>query len=63
MLATQSKLTLNNGVELHALGFGVFDFALCGEDIAAIDALDTGLRGGPNQDEVDFLTFNRPIPE
>jgi diketogulonate reductase-like aldo/keto reductase len=41
----------------------VFDFALTAEEIAAIDALDTGVRGGPNQDEVDFLTLDRPIPE
>jgi 2,5-diketo-D-gluconate reductase A len=43
---------------LHA-----FDFALTREEIAAIDALDTSERGGPNQDEIDFRTFNRPIPE
>ena len=41
----------------------VFDFALTPDDIAAINALDTGVRGGPNQDEVDFRTFDRPIPE
>jgi diketogulonate reductase-like aldo/keto reductase len=41
----------------------VFGFSLSAEEIAAIDALDTGVRGGPNQDEVDFRTFNRPIPE
>ena len=41
----------------------VFDFSLSAEEIAAIDALDTGVRGGPNQDELDFRTFDRPIPE
>jgi len=41
----------------------VFGFSLSAEEIAAIDALDTGVRGGPNQDELDFRTFNRPIPE
>ena len=46
-----------------AENFNVFDFALTPDEIAAIDALDTGVRGGPNQDEVDFLTLNRPIPE
>ena len=49
--------------ERVAENFGVFDFALNPDEIAAIDALDTGVRGGPNQDEVDFLTFNRVIPE
>jgi 2,5-diketo-D-gluconate reductase A len=46
-----------------AENFGVFDFALSPEELAAIDALDTGLRGGPNQDEIDFLTLDRPISE
>jgi 2,5-diketo-D-gluconate reductase A len=41
----------------------VFDFALPQDEVAAIDALDTGVRGGPNQDELDFRTFDRPIPE
>ena len=41
----------------------VFGFSLSPDEIAAIDALDTGVRGGPNQDELDFRTFNRPIPE
>jgi diketogulonate reductase-like aldo/keto reductase len=34
--------------------FDVFDFSLTGEDIAAIDALDTGQRAGGNPE-----TFNR----
>jgi diketogulonate reductase-like aldo/keto reductase len=41
----------------------VFGFSLSPDEIATIDALDTGVRGGPNQDELDFRTFNRPIPE
>jgi len=41
----------------------VFDFSLSPEEIAAIDALDTGVRGGPNQDALDFRTFDRTIPE
>ena len=41
----------------------VFDFALTADEIGAIDALDTGVRGGPNQDALDFRTFGRTIPE
>jgi diketogulonate reductase-like aldo/keto reductase len=41
----------------------VFGFSLSTDEIATINALDTGVRGGPNQDELDFRTFNRPIPE
>jgi len=41
----------------------VFDFELTPEEVASIDALDIGVRGGPNQDEIDFLSWNRTIPE
>jgi 2,5-diketo-D-gluconate reductase A len=40
-----------------------FDFALTGKELAEIDGLDTGVRGGPNQDEIDFRALDRPIPE
>ena len=46
-----------------AQNLDVFDFTLSADDIAAIDALDTGVRGGPNPDEVDFRTFGFTIPE
>jgi 2,5-diketo-D-gluconate reductase A len=46
-----------------AQNLDVFDFALAADDIAAIDRLDTGVRGGPNQDEVAFRTFDRTIPD
>lgn len=41
----------------------VFDFALTGEQLAAIDALDTGKRGGPEPDAVTLAAFGMPIPE
>jgi 2,5-diketo-D-gluconate reductase A len=49
--------------ERIAENLAVFDFELAPEEIASIDALDTGVRGGPNQDEIDFLSWNRTIPE
>jgi 2,5-diketo-D-gluconate reductase A len=49
--------------ERIAENLDVFDFGLTADDIAAIDALDTGVRGGPNQDAVDFRSFDRTIPE
>ena len=42
--------------------FDVFDFQLSGGDVAAIDALDTGVRGGPEPDQITLETFGRPIP-
>jgi len=41
----------------------VFDFALTAEDLAAIDALDTGVRGGPTPEVVDRMRFSRSIPD
>ncbi len=49
--------------ERIAENLDVFDFSLTSDELAAIDALDTGIRGGPDQDAVDFRTFDRPIPE
>ena len=38
-------------------------FALTGEQLAAIDALDTGRRGGPEPADITLATFGMPIPE
>lgn len=46
-----------------AENFAIFDFALTGEQLAAIDALDTGVRGGPEPDSITLETYGRPIPE
>lgn len=40
-----------------AENFNIFDFSLSAEDIAAIDALDTGRRSGPNPELVHAATF------
>jgi diketogulonate reductase-like aldo/keto reductase len=41
----------------------VFDFSLSPDELAAIDALDTGQRGGPEPEAITLETFGRPIPE
>jgi diketogulonate reductase-like aldo/keto reductase len=41
----------------------VFDFELGDDELAAIDALDTGIRGGPEPDAITLEAFGRPIPE
>ena len=46
-----------------AENFDVFDFELSREQIAAIDALDTGVRGGPDPDSITIETYGKEIPE
>ena len=41
----------------------VFDFELSADQMAAIDGLDTGRRGGPEPDAITLETFGRDIPE
>ncbi|SBN61565.1 Aldo/keto reductase [Curtobacterium sp. 9128] len=46
-----------------AENFDVFDFALSDEELASLDALDTGKRNGPDPDGTDTSRFERVIPE
>src|SRR4051794_36078011 len=46
-----------------AENFDVFDFELTDQQLAAIDALDTGKRGGPEPEAITLATFGMPIPE
>jgi diketogulonate reductase-like aldo/keto reductase len=41
----------------------VFDFDLTADELAAIDGLDTGQRGGPEPEAITLEAFGRPIPE
>jgi len=49
--------------ERIAENFDVFDFELTPDELASIDALDTGVRGGPEPAEVTLEAFGRPIPD
>ena len=46
-----------------AENFDVFDFALTPSEIAAIDALDTGVRGGPDPDSLNLESHGFVIPD
>jgi diketogulonate reductase-like aldo/keto reductase len=46
-----------------AENFDIFDFSLTPEEVAAIDALDTGVRGGPDPEQVNPQMFNFSIPD
>ena len=49
--------------ERIAENFDIFDIELTTDDIAAIDALDTGVRGGPDPDVVDTKLFTWKIAD
>jgi diketogulonate reductase-like aldo/keto reductase len=46
-----------------AENFDVFDFDLSDQQLATIDALDTGIRGGPEPDSITLDNYGRVIPE
>jgi diketogulonate reductase-like aldo/keto reductase len=46
-----------------AENFDVFDFTLTTDELSAIDALDTGVRGGPEPADITRKAFGREIPE
>ncbi|MBO1766188.1 aldo/keto reductase [Allobranchiibius sp. GilTou38] len=46
-----------------AENFDVFDFELGGDQVDAIDALDTDRRGGPEPTAITLQSFGRDIPE
>ncbi len=41
----------------------VFDFELTGDELTQIDALETGVRGGPEPEAVTLEAFGRDIPD
>jgi len=46
-----------------AENFDVFDFDLSTEELSAIDALDTGVRGGPEPEDITRENYGIEIPE
>lgn len=49
--------------ERMAENLDIFDFELTAAELVAIDALDTGIRGGPDPQSITLAAWGRDIPE
>jgi len=61
----QGRSVIPKSTKPHRIAenFDVFGFDLTADELAAIDALDTNQRGGPEPTDITLETFGRPIPE
>ena len=61
----RSRSVIPKSTKSHRIAenFNVFDFDLSTDELASIDALDSGKRGGPEPDAITAEAFGRPIPE
>lgn len=59
----RSVIPKSTNAQRIAQNINVFDFELGTDELAKIDGLDRGVRGGPDPDEVDPSTWDLEIPE
>lgn len=61
----QGRSVIPKSTKAHRIAenFDVFDFELTSDELASIDALDTGKRGGPEPTDITLENFGMPIPE
>jgi diketogulonate reductase-like aldo/keto reductase len=59
----RSVIPKSTNAQRIAQNIDVVDFTLTADELASIDGLDRGVRGGPDPDEVDPSTWDLEIPE
>jgi len=61
----QGRQVIPKSTKAHRIteNIDVFGFDLTADDLAALDGLETGRRGGPEPEEVTLESFGRDIPE
>ncbi|MFF5139217.1 aldo/keto reductase [Streptomyces sp. NPDC013157] len=61
----QGRSVIPKSTKRHRIAenIDVFDFDLTADELAALDALETGRRGGPEPENVTLAAYGRAIPE
>ena len=56
-------VAIPKSVKAHRIkeNFDVFDFALTSDEVALIDGLDTGVRGGPDPETLNMTTYPKTV--
>ena len=59
----QGIVAIPKSVKPHRIkeNFDVFDFELAPEEVASIDALDTGVRAGPDPEMLSMATYPKKV--